>query len=288
MSDEESASLSASDNNHNKQKKHASEEPDDDEDGDFSESSEEPGLAASLPQRATRGKRFRDLEPEEAEAHEEFWGQQAWAENEEDNDSIKSDEFSSSDFEDSADSDIDLDENDETPDLMHDQDVKDEKSKRKRVVGLAPPAQPKRDPNKPRSPKKPRIKYPLPPSNMTVRRTTASVGQEIEEKQRLEAVRQSLKREKKPKQATEKAKPMTQRQLLEEAARTEIANKESLEIMMLLMAEKKRLREKQEFQSKGARIISKSFRTLAKEEGSTVTYTNPDQFPKAKSLALKT
>jgi len=265
---EEDASSSFSDGDGNG-------DADDADDADHADDAEEEvGLALRLPKRTTRGQRVRVLEGEEADAHEQYWGQQAWAENEEDNEEeVQSDEFSSSDVEDSADSDIDIDENDDAPDLMA-QDEGDEGGKKKKRVFLRPPA-------KPRAPKRPRTKMPLPPRSMEVRTSTANVGREMDAKQRAEAEEQSLrKRRKQAAPKAEGARLMTQRQLLAEAVRIEVENRRSLEMMMLLMAEKKRLRERQEQQRKGARIITRSF-VRQGESRIEVTYSDPALFPAA-------
>jgi hypothetical protein len=260
------------------------------EDDDSDAHPTEPGLSASLPRRATRGKRFRELEGEEQEAHEDFWGQNAWEE--EDNDSVKSDEFSASDFQDSSDSDIDNDENeDDAPDAMHEQDVGEGKPKKQKPAkrfGLPPGA---RKPPAASGGGRPKPKQPLAPRSMSVRHTTASLGAELEEKQRLEAIRQSLKKQQRGGagktlgQGGVKPRLLTQRQLLEEAAKTEVENKASLEVMMLLMAEKKRAREKVERQKKGARIVTRSFVPPGpvKEERTLVTFTAPELFPKPRT-----
>ena len=120
---------------------------------------------------------------------------------------------------------------------------------------------------------------------MTVRHSTASVGRELEAKQRQDAEEQTARQQKRKQvRPIEELKPITQRELLEEAVRTEVDNKRSLEVMKLLMAEKKRLREKQEMQRKGARIITRSFIGPEKEEKTVVIFTDPTFFPRPKRL----
>mmetsp|Transcript_14850 Transcript_14850/g.27469 ORF Transcript_14850/g.27469 Transcript_14850/m.27469 type:complete len:311 (+) Transcript_14850:171-1103(+) len=208
-----------------------------------------------IPQRSTRGRRVAELSEELLEADEEFWGQKAWQEASDDDD-LQSDEWSDEEKQDQEDSDFDdVDEVKEEQERAQQalelekqekRRQRSEKNKRKNGVYVDPAlrgsnkrqrttGEPKRREN---------LASVIPVSRRQMRRstkaTTASTNAALDQASKT---RGKIAH---PAQAKEPLVRLTQRQLLEEAARTEVENKRSLEIMMMLQQENKRERHKAE------------------------------------------
>jgi len=201
-----------------------------DEEGD-SESSPEPE-ARVLPQRATRGNRMQGVMEEEDEADQQFWGQDFFQEEEKDTDW----ESSGDEVKDTVDSDFDLseDEGEEDGD-------KDEPKERKAKALQPPGAQKRKKP--PLGPSKARLataKAPPSPATQADRAFAAVQAPKLRASTRArvevakeERVRQEQVAKKRPKPAAApEFKPLTQEELLAEAAKTELENEKSLQMIL--------------------------------------------------------
>ncbi len=200
-----------------------------------------------IPKRTTRGKRLVELDDEAQEADAEFWGQKAWQEVSED-DEIGSDEFSSDEKEDVEDSDIDaVDEQaEERAELeeAHEAEAaekkrqRSEKNKRKKGVYVDPALRRKAAASKRPRVTKPRSTIIKSDRNMRTSTRHNSIATTSLVSARGKQASTAVKRQREP------LVRLTQQQLLEEAARTEIQNQRSLDLMLMLQEEKKRERSK--------------------------------------------
>ena len=225
--------------------------------------------------RKTRGKRISALVGEEAEADEQFWGQDAWKEKEEDlDDDIQSDEFGSeaSDVED-ADFDAADEDTDEEEVL-----VAPEKKTRGRKTGVYVDPAVRRRSSTIRVTKAKRGRIKRERVARTFRSSTANQSEAAraqrarEEKERAERkVRLAEARKRKPRLVQ-----LTQQQLLEEAVRTEAENRRSLLLLLHIQEEKKRQRNAAETKIvSGARVTFRSSRA----GGNTLTFRGVASFP---------
>mmetsp|Transcript_10253 Transcript_10253/g.25998 ORF Transcript_10253/g.25998 Transcript_10253/m.25998 type:complete len:334 (-) Transcript_10253:132-1133(-) len=257
---------------------------------------DESQAAVRLPSRSTRGKRMSELVGEELEADEEFWGQTAWQDHSDD-ESIRSNEWSSDDLEDKEDSDFDaVDEAAEESDRQQQaadaelQEVKrarSERQKRRRGVYVDPALRT----GSSATAKRPRAGAPradktiVMPSTRELRRSTQAST--ISTKSALRELKRSRAKNATARPAKAPLVSMTQRQLLEEAARTEIENKRSLELMLMLQEEKKRERSKAEVQQVPRIVYYSSSRGVRRDaEGKaldpikhTITFTRVGRIP---------
>jgi vacuolar protein sorting-associated protein 72 len=293
-------------NNDNSSSSSSYSENDDDDNDDSDDSSSSLG-PKMLPNRTTRGRRTKQVDPVEAEADEQFYNQDAWKSEQEDEE-IASEDFASSDFGDSSDSDIDLDETEETnnntsaPGAIEEKDIDDvdgkKRTSRKGYIdpALARAKQQRHSPRKSSSTsspsKKTKVKkqVTIAPHAMEIRTSTtkrlAESNQRIlteSKKKRQKGLANDSRPTTSSTNSSTKAIVLTQRELLEAAARTEVENMQSLKTTMFLEAEKKRLRaaEANRQKNKGPRIIFKSHisKSLPKEEINTILYTDPNTFP---------
>ncbi|CAK9003897.1 Vacuolar protein sorting-associated protein 72 homolog (Protein YL-1) [Durusdinium trenchii] len=220
------------------------EEKEEEEEEEESSGTPEPYV---VPQRSTRGRRMGELVGEAAEADAEFWHQDAWAELSEDDD-IGSDEYSSDGTtKEKRDSDFDdVDENQEERERMQQALEQEEQDKRqarternKRRKGVyVDPALKVRPQKKARSTASSsrRTADVIIPNHRSKRSSTEiqSKATQSLQRQRSERARAAPKRPVEPKAV------LTQQQLLEAAAQTEVENKRSLQLMMMLQEEKRR------------------------------------------------
>ena len=194
--------------------------------------------AYQLPERATRGKRLRAaLEDEDANADEEFWNQEFFAEEGQDED-YKSEK----EEEDVADSDFFESESEE------DEADAEAVPKSPRRKTLKPPGAP---PSRPKAPKpagpkpQPKPRLPTPSEAPTDISYEAPTLRESTRQRMLEAQKQrELQKEAKPVRKQQKVgegwRVMTQAEMLHEAARTEQENMASLKLLLALEEETKK------------------------------------------------
>lgn len=217
-----------------------SEEEDKASDEESLESSPEPE-ARILPKRATRGNKMTAVMEEEDEADQEFWGQDFFAEEERDTDW----ESSGDEVKDTVDSDFDKSE-----DEGDDEEGKDEPRERRSKALVAPGTETRRKQQqaaaapKQRQPAnkahiseagQPAARPPAKASAVGVVQapqlrasTRARVEVAVKERDRQEQVAK-----KRPKQASAtEFKPLTQEELLAEAAKTELDNERSLQSIL--------------------------------------------------------
>ena len=262
---------------------HAGEEEDSpDYSTSYSSEEEEIEEKKTLPIRASRGKRSKDYLEDEGD--EEFWNQDAWKELDND-DEIRSDEFTSDDFADSSDSDIDLDEEAEKKQEEQEaieakevaegkrkrEEYPDDDSKKKKSKYVDPALVQVKRPKVATERKEKKEVTPIAPRSITVRETTKALTESTK------ALDRSKKTKKKGTTVKKRSKPkFTHREILESATSTEIANKRALAAMLLIQEEQKKRREAadQAGTDLGPRIIFKS--TSA---GNRYLYTDPDTFP---------
>mmetsp|Transcript_1946 Transcript_1946/g.2509 ORF Transcript_1946/g.2509 Transcript_1946/m.2509 type:complete len:308 (+) Transcript_1946:146-1069(+) len=240
-----------------------------------------------LPKRLTRGKRMDELVGEAAEADEEFWGQKAWEELSEDEE-ISSDEFDSEEQIDIEDSDFDaLDEDAEFKKDEEDAAVfeKEEKARKRRGMtnqtrsGYLDPALKRKRPQPQRkrpqkSTKGSTIQRVILPSSRELRRSTKVKTENVVKSQKLAHTKinkPGVKRRK----VEEQVPKLSQQQLLEEAAKTEIENKRSLAAMLMLQEEKKKSRTSTKIKKEEARIIFKSTK-----DANTLTFVHLNEIPR--------
>ncbi len=209
-----------------------------------------------IPKRSTRGKRLVDLDDEEAEADNDFWGQKAWQEVSEDEE-IQSDHWSTDEKEDQEDSDFDaLDEAaDERAraeeaaeaEAMEKKRQRSDKNKLRKGVYVDPALKSGSVKRKATAPKSKPRNVVIQPSSREMRTSTKvssiATGSLVRgrSQQQLQRGKQLAGKEGAGRNPLVR---LTQQQLLEEAARTEVANKRSLDLMLMMQEEKKRERVK--------------------------------------------
>lgn len=224
------------------------------EDEGAGSSEEEEEQRKVLPQRKSRGvRRVQTVQDGDEDADEEFWGQGAWKEEEEDDD-IKSDEFSSGAFGDSSDSDIDYD---ETADVAAEEKAAllAEKQVGKRVSSTKAVIDDTTDQVKKRG------KYVDP---ALVKRSSSAKKQDVAAS--------------KPKR---KVVRIPQQDMLCEVVKTEHENKRQLVEMILLQEAAKTRREAWGRKREDtARVIY----TSSARRGERYSYNDPAMFPQAKTL----
>uniref|UniRef100_A0A7S0X1N8 Vps72/YL1 C-terminal domain-containing protein n=1 Tax=Chlamydomonas leiostraca TaxID=1034604 RepID=A0A7S0X1N8_9CHLO len=203
-----------------------------------------------LPQRSTRGKRMRDaINDEEDQADQEFWNQDFFQEEQADIDydenhdehkeDYKGDEVFDSDFDDPEEEDDDDDAADDV----------DDKPKKKALKAPEPKAhkpkpKPKEEGDEPPKPKRSKeeiaaekaawdAQYAVP----TLRRSTMARVAEAEE---VRALREQVKPRRAKATRGAEWRPMSQAELLAEAARTEVENMTSLKVMLAMEEEIKK------------------------------------------------
>lgn len=275
-------------------------EEEEEEDDDDDEEEEEEKYV--VPQRSTRGKRMSELVGEAAEADEEFWAQDAWKELEDDDD-ILSDEYDSDEKKDIEDSDFsdvdeDLEERERVQQAIDQEEEqkrnqKRDRAKRRKGIYVDPALKPATK-KRPRTEandevevgekkKAPRARNIAIPYRRSTRETTRVQSQATEDLTRQRVERAKVV----PKKVREPLVRLTQQELLEEAARTEIENKRSLELMLMLQEEKKREKQTAEKQVSKRIIYFSSARNVKVGPDhkptpppiSTLTFTYVDQVP---------
>lgn len=228
-----------------------SEDGEDGEEGAGSSSSSEEEVKKVLPQRKSRGtRRVQTVQEGDEDADEEFWAQGAWKEEENDDD-IKSDEFSSGAFGDSSDSDIDYD---ETADVLAEEKAA---ANAERVANRSNKAVVDDDADAARK----KSKYVDPA--LVAKRT------------RKPSEPAPVKRKRKP------APQIPQEDMLAEVVKTEHENKRILAEMILLQEAAKTKREAlRKADDKTPRVVF----TSSAKRGDRYSYSDPSTFPKAKTL----
>jgi vacuolar protein sorting-associated protein 72 len=284
----------------------------DDEEEEEEEESDEPIIRKRMPSRSTRGKRMDTLlDAEEEEADESFWGQDAWAEQSEDED-VALDEYDTDERQDSEDSDISEDEADADDDVDAEatlqSQIKRNRAERSKRTGVyqdpalkrkqqaaardklksrgtpAPDQQsaagsPARATRAARASvlavKTPATAMPRPKRSLRAStKTKTEVAKELRTVEEATARKKRLQRQRKQPASAAVEMKLTQRQLLEAAAKTEIENKRSLKVMLLFQAERKR-QASTRTKHTGPRVRLLSRRGL----GSLVTFTGVDRVP---------
>ncbi|KAH9251938.1 hypothetical protein BASA81_010142 [Batrachochytrium salamandrivorans] len=225
-------------------------EEDDEDEGAGSSSEEE--IRKVLPQRKSRGtRRVQTVQEGDEDADEEFWSQGAWKEEENDDD-IKSDEFSSGAFGDSSDSDIDYD---ETADVLAEEKAA---ANAERLANKFSKAVVDDDADV-----------------LAARKKTKYVDPAL--------VAKRTKKTSEPVPAKRKRKPavqIPQEDMLAEVVKTEHENKRILAEMILLQEVAKTRREaSRKADDKTPRVV---FTSNAKR-GDRYSYSDPSTFPKAKT-----
>ena len=191
----------------------------------------------ALPKRSTRGMRMNKLLEDEDSADEEFWNQDAFAE--EEGDGVYESE---SEKEDVFDSDFDEDESSSDEEEVH---VARERTKKVLKAPERKPVKPEGGAGAvPRKPKAPRVKpdpalfgFPMEDSEAVtwedgVRKSSRAIVKDIRSKS--EAAREAAARRPAPKRDPNQGvyKPMTQAEILAEAALTEVRNLRDLEHLL--------------------------------------------------------
>ena len=191
----------------------------------------------ALPKRSTRGQRMNKLLEDEDSADEEFWNQDAFAE--EEGDGVYESE---SEKEDVFDSDFDEDESSSDDEEVH---VARERTKKTLKAPERKPVKPEGGAGAvPRKPKAPRVKpdpalfgIPMEDSEAVtwedgVRKSSRAIVKDIRSKS--EAAREAAARRPAPKRDPNQGvyKPMTQAEILAEAALTEVRNLADLEHLL--------------------------------------------------------
>jgi len=195
-----------------------------------------------------------DLIGDAAEADADFWGQSAWQELSDD-ENIVSEEYDSEEKQDVEDEDFDdVDEEIEQREriemaIEHEEQAvkqtRNESNKRKKGI-YVDPALKTRNTTK----KKTSQNYPVPVSSRVIRASTTSKSFHVEE---------YVHRAKKIKPPEFR---FTQQELLEEAAKTEIENRKSLALMLMLQEEGKREKQASEKQNEKRILYFSSARQL--------------------------
>jgi len=250
-----------------------------DEDED-EESDDEPAELEKkvLPSRSTRGTRMSKLVGEELEKDSEFWDGEhgVWESGEEDS-------FSDQGSSDSADSDIDDSEEEEVDDGTEEAQLRKSEKKQRTVQNQKHLNYKDPGVQKKKAAPAPKRKAPaaelaaptIPGEGRSFRKSTkaitgASITERAEKRQKQQEA--AKKREEQNKNKAPEKK-LTQEQLLAEAARTEILNQRSLQALLHIEEEKKKVRQKQVKDSGPlVRFHSKSGRN-------TITFTDPDGVP---------
>jgi len=190
-------------------------------------------------ERSTRGKRMRAALEDESEGDQEFWNQEFWAEEAVDEDFRSEEEKEEEDI---PDSDFDEPEDDDDDEEVEEKPMKDDAPKRK-----APKAPEIKAPPRPRAPPKPK---PTPAEREeaklaaleameapTLRKSTKARTMEAAKERQVRV--QSATRRSTPKSRAN-WQPLTQADLLAEAARTEVENIQSLKLLMAMEEATKR------------------------------------------------
>lgn len=247
------------------------------DDNNEEEEEEEELIPKVLPLRTTRkqykmelkkqGLTVNDAGQQEEEADEQFWDQDAWQELSDD-DEVRPEDFGEDEVGDSSDSDIDLNEEEEDAtaaaaeaeaEANYDARGKGRGRGRKRFGVYVDPAF--------KTTKKRQKKDPNASGSATSSTSTATTLSSESRSLRTSTVLQKNSRDSQTSNQQQQAKkkvqrvketPYTQQQLLEEAAKTEIENRQSLERMLLLEAEKKKMMIQSKTKLTGPRIIFRS------------------------------
>ena len=202
------------------------------------------GLMAERAQRGNRGRRMRELVGEEAEADEDFWGQDFFAEESEDDVFGSTDEeqeredFGGDGASDSFDSDFD-DSESESDGAPADEPREERRRKKAKPPGPPKPKKKrKKGPGRPPGPTKP---HP-PASRKSSRASMVDAAARLEATMAVqERERQARERKAAARAAKAGARPrLTQYDLLAEAARTELDNALSLQRLLAREEESKR------------------------------------------------
>uniref|UniRef100_A0A7S2ZFK5 Vps72/YL1 C-terminal domain-containing protein n=1 Tax=Rhodosorus marinus TaxID=101924 RepID=A0A7S2ZFK5_9RHOD len=235
--------------------------------------------------RSTRGKRMRDLLGDELEADEEFWNQDAFADEEDD----ASFEGNESAPEDVIDSDFDQ------PEVVEVAPVEEEVREKKRKANTVykdSAATKKNSANHTAKrgrggrPRKTGLNIELEVFNRSMRRTTKMASAQTMQKRRereQEDTKRRIKKEERD-QFREVERELTQEELMKEALKTEEINKASYLELVRLEEEKKRLPATKQQIQRGPRLTFRS-----RDGKQTLSFTAEehasDIFPKESTLA---
>uniref|UniRef100_A0A7S0G5I1 Vps72/YL1 C-terminal domain-containing protein n=1 Tax=Rhodosorus marinus TaxID=101924 RepID=A0A7S0G5I1_9RHOD len=234
--------------------------------------------------RSTRGKRMRDLLGDELDADEEFWNQDAFADEEDD----ASFEGNESAPEDVIDSDFDQPEVVEAAPV--EEDVKEKKRKANTVYKDSAAAKknnanPAAKRGRGGRPGKPGLNIKMEVFNRSMRRTTKMASAQTMQKRRereQEDTKRRIKKEERD-QLREEERELTQEELMKEALKTEEINKASYLELVRLEEEKKRLPPTKQQEERGPRVMLRS-----RDGKQTLSFTADelirDIFPKQSTL----
>ncbi|KAJ8904137.1 hypothetical protein NDN08_000664 [Rhodosorus marinus] len=235
--------------------------------------------------RSTRGKRMRDLLGDELDADEEFWNQDAFADEEDD----ASFEGNESPPEDVIDSDFDQ------PEVVEAAPVEEDVKEKKRKANTAykdSAATRKNNANPPSKgrpggrPRKTGLNIEMEVFNRSMRRTTKMASAQTMQKRRereQEDTKRRIKKEERD-QFREEERELTQEELMKEALKTEEINKASYLELVRLEEEKKRLPPTKQKVQPGPRLVLRS-----RDGKQTLSFTAEelprDIFPRESTLA---
>merc|ERR1711865_1162905 len=260
------------------------EDIDEEEDTDADDSDDEPAELEKrvLPSRSTRGTRMSKLVGEELDKDAEFWDGEhgVWESGEEDS-------FSDQGSSDSADSDIDDSEEEDLDDGAKEEAALRKSEKRSRVaqnqqkMTYKDPGLKKKSTATTTAPV-PKRKAPAEPAAAVIpgegrsfRKSTVALSgaAETERAQKRQKQQENAKKREEQNKHKEPEKKLTQAQLLAEAARTEILNQRSLQALLHIEEEKKRVRQKK------VKDAGPLIRFHSKNGRNLITFTDPEGVP---------